>query len=690
MHRQMRDIFILISIMLFLLGPGIGGISSVIYGQSVEDRVRSMVEERYSGESSNEAVAYGEALRWLAEHPVNVNRAPVDRLARLPGLNLSQAQNIVEWRSGELPFASIDELSRVPGIGPGSVDRLRLFATVGDKQTLSRRLRRTPRYWLEQDELTFYARLRLQPEKRAGYLRDDESGYRGDRFQYYQRLRYRSAHLDMNLTSQKDAGEPWQRSVVQDHASGYVEIREVGRLRELAIGHFEVNAGEGLLLGGGSLLGKGRNVLDAPVKNHSGGVKAFGSSRESGYFRGIGGTVLLGGSRQASLSLWGSRRRLDASVVGGDTVRYSTETGYHRTATEIGKIGRLGRRSAGGILEVQHEYGTAGIAGYMAAYDCPVQASGRGGNNPLLPGTRQGFSLHHRTVIQNWQAFGEWTVNRQGNQGWVHGIRHALSDQSALVAAYRHYSVGYSSLFGGGFGESPGDAERGGYLGIQHRISDAVSVSGYVDQYRFRTPRYGDSRPSRGYDWLLSVVLETDSGWGGYAQLKGERQREEVDGFDPRGRLVRTKQARPRHSLRLHAERQVDADVRLRFRVEAARVRPPLEKAQYGMLLYQDLRWRPLPWLQIDARFTLFDTDDYPSRVYQFENDLLYVMTNKMLHGRGRRTYLLLNLEPNPWLEMWIKYGATRYDGQVSIGSGLSRIEGNRQSKIGFQMRIRI
>ncbi len=658
-------------------------------GQSSDESIRSLVEARYPDGSAEEAEAYGEALRWLAENPVNVNRSPAYRLARLPGLDAARAQRIVGWREEHPPFAELGELVGVPGIGSGTVERIRPFATVGDPRRIRRQLRRDSRYWLKEGRFTLYSRVRMQREKRAGFRRADESGYRGDRIQHYQRMRYRTAHLDLNLTQQKDAGEAWSRSARQDHAVGYASIHEVGRLRRLVAGNFEMAAGEGLLFGGGSLLGKGRNVLSAPVQRGGGGLKPFGSSRESGYFRGLGASFQLGARRRTTLTLWGSRRKLDARTLSGDTVRYSTETGYHRTATEYAKTGRLGRQSAGGSLEWRHDHGIVGFAGYHAAYDRPVVARLEGEQASLISPRQHGGSLYHQSTFGHWQLYGEAAANQQGKAGLLQGVHHTLTDRTGWVAAYRHYQPGHYSIFGSGFGESPGDAERGVYLGMNHLITENLHIGGYLDQYRFGRPRYGDSRPSRGFDWLLTAGLDAGSDWSGYLQLKGDRRQVEVESAGGRTPAVRRKLFRPRHSLRLHLERQVGRSFRLRFRIDATRTHPPEEKLQHGVLFYQDLRWRPLPWLQVDGRFTLFDTDDYDSRVYQFENDLLYVMSNKMLHGSGRRSYVLLNLKPLPQLECRIKYGITRYDHQKSVGSGLGKIEGNRQSKIGFQMRWR-
>jgi competence protein ComEA len=53
--------------------------------------------------------------------PINVNTATVEQLITLPGIGETKAQAIVAAR----PFASVDDLERVPGIGPKTLETLR-------------------------------------------------------------------------------------------------------------------------------------------------------------------------------------------------------------------------------------------------------------------------------------------------------------------------------------------------------------------------------------------------------------------------------------------------------------------------------------------------------------------------------------------------------------------------------------
>jgi len=70
------------------------------------------------------------ARRLAPSSPVDINRADEDRLAELPGVGPVIARRIISARR-ERPFTSLDDLTRVQGIGPATVVRLAASATVG-------------------------------------------------------------------------------------------------------------------------------------------------------------------------------------------------------------------------------------------------------------------------------------------------------------------------------------------------------------------------------------------------------------------------------------------------------------------------------------------------------------------------------------------------------------------------------
>jgi competence protein ComEA len=62
---------------------------------------------------------------------IDVNRAPLTELQRLPGIGPKLSQRIVDERA-KRPFATVAELRRVAGIGPKTLEKVRPYVTVGD------------------------------------------------------------------------------------------------------------------------------------------------------------------------------------------------------------------------------------------------------------------------------------------------------------------------------------------------------------------------------------------------------------------------------------------------------------------------------------------------------------------------------------------------------------------------------
>jgi competence protein ComEA len=60
---------------------------------------------------------------------IDVNRASAAELDLLPRIGPTLAQRIIATRESEGSFASLDDLQRVKGIGPRTVERLRCVAT---------------------------------------------------------------------------------------------------------------------------------------------------------------------------------------------------------------------------------------------------------------------------------------------------------------------------------------------------------------------------------------------------------------------------------------------------------------------------------------------------------------------------------------------------------------------------------
>jgi hypothetical protein len=92
-----------------------------------------------------------------------------------------------------------------------------------------------------------------------------------------------------------------------------------------------------------------------------------------------------------------------------------------------------------------------------------------------------------------------------------------------------------------------------------------------------------------------------------------------------------------------------------------------------GMLLFQEISYyfRKVP-VTVWARFCPFYTDDWDSRIYVYENDLLYSFSIPALYGKGSRSYIMAKWKISDFAELRIKYGITS---SVTTGRSLENTE---------------
>jgi competence protein ComEA len=108
------------------------------------------------------------AFAGVARAAVNINTATKEELTSIKGVGERRAQDIIDYRTKNGPFKTVDDLEKVPGIGPGFMKRIRsqittTGRTVSDKPAQSVTTSKT-------------GTASVQPAKSAGLKSDKASG----------------------------------------------------------------------------------------------------------------------------------------------------------------------------------------------------------------------------------------------------------------------------------------------------------------------------------------------------------------------------------------------------------------------------------------------------------------------------------------------------------------------------------
>src|SRR5699024_4441590 len=254
----------------------------------------------------------------------------------------------------------------------------------------------------------------------------EEGGYLGSPVKYYQRAGYRSDHLSVNITQQKDAGEILSGPTHFDHQSWHFALEDNGRLRMLAVGDYSLSFGQGLVLWNGSAFGKGSDVIGAATRNRR-GIHPYTSAQETNFYRGAAATY---GKRLQLTGFYSSRKRT-ASEISGDTVRMPGSSGYHRTELEYGRRLNTGQELYGGRLQMEFPFGIIGATGYQTRFDRHITAAKQPYARYDFSGrSTSAFGIDYTLLVGPAILFGEAARSENGGLGLITGLESSIGEDT--------------------------------------------------------------------------------------------------------------------------------------------------------------------------------------------------------------------------------------------------------------------
>ena len=140
-----------------------------------------------------------------------------------------------------------------------------------------------------------------------------------------------------------------------------------------------------------------------------------------------------------------------------------------------------------------------------------------------------------------------------------------------------------------------------------------------------------------------------------------------------------------RKTMTLNIEYQKPLLFSLKTRLQSGNLAYIKLSRSKGFTVLQDITWH-FPKIELSGRFAYFKSDDYDSRQYVYEKDMLYAFSIPAYYDVGTRHYLMARYALSKSMKVWIRWSQTRYADLDKISSGLNEIQGNKRSELKAQV----
>ncbi|MEI8134296.1 MAG: hypothetical protein WCH46_04340 [bacterium] len=462
--------------------------------------------------------------------------------------------------------------------------------------------------------------------------------YHGSPVKTSTRVMLQDEHYVFAITEAKDAGEP----LFFDHLSASFAINapltfgKVLSMSKLVLGDYSLSYGNGLLFANGFFRAPVSD-LHSLVTSHSSGMRPYASISSFQYFRGAGLELTSG---PVAVSGFYSDKEIDAKLDSLHEITYLSNTGYHRSAVELGRRNTSQTRLLGGNVAFTQSsdnyFLQLGLTGYSLHYENPVLKTDSNGATF--------FGENHRMISVNvvsvfWQcAFTGELARMISDVGNATAFSTSLLmrpiEQIELALNYRSLPRTYISPFGSTFGINTSDAqnENGWLLGAKiFLIPNACTLYSSMNIARSISPsrnevQYADNRVGCKYEFATVPVVFS-------AELRN---------YGKGPLLSQLPDSISRNSLKLDCGIQFSRNVEVKLRAEFQKYHTEqIFSPQSGSLLGIKTNYFFQDGIRLSTGIAFFRTDSYSSRFYSNESDLPGAIPIVPLSGNGYRYFLL-------------------------------------------------
>ena len=642
--------------------------STAIITEDVLDNILIEPEE----ESDSEGLV--EIVEYLIHNPVDLNTIDLIELSKIPNIDLQSAQKIIDHRNKFGYFFSTTELYSIKDLDKGLINSILPFLKVTQPNSDFEQGQVDQEFsepFFKYAKFKLRSRITSDLKNRDGF---ESEKYEGSKLKSYSRFLYNhNKNYQAGFLIEKDPGE----KSFSDFSSFHLQIKDLGFLKTFVAGDYVLEFGQGLALWSPFGFSKGADAI-FPVKKKAGYLRAYTSAAEYRFFRGAATRLTFD---DISLTAFYSYNSFDASIdsISGEITSVGI-SGFHRFDSELDKKASAREKLIGGVLDYKFlGKMNVGLIYYNASFDKNFES------NSLYDLSGNDFnyiSTYYDLNFSKFNLFGEASFDGTSVAS-INGIQFSASGDFIFTSAVRSYPRNYNNLYGFGFSERSGkiNNEIGVYSGFRWKIPFGI-LNLYYDIFKFPFKTNENSLSSEGSELLVdfsSLIINKFE-----IKLRYKYENKEVTELVNSDELI---VRRLKQIARTELVYSLSKYLRLKTRIEYNHFFvKEANKREDGFLVFQDVRFVANKNLNFSARIIFFQIDSFNSAIYEFENDLLGVMPNLAMYGKGIRWYLIAKYKPLTYLSISAKYSETFKPDVTSLSSGDNEIIGNLDNRFSLQI----
>lgn len=560
----------------------------------------------------------------------NINNISANELEGLSLLTPVQIQAFLVYRNSIGHFISLMELQAVPRWDVFTVRKILPMLTLDVEQPLGRALKQRIK---EGEQKILYRtgrKLNRLPENTdtLNQLNQQLISYR---FNVRNMLRF-------GITVEKDAGE----KNPLDHFSLFASIGKHGLLKNLVLGDYTVNMGQGLVHWQGFALGRSSNLMSCYRQGEL--FRPHTGTDENRFCRGMAFQL-----QKKSIEFGGfiSNKKIDANTM-TDTSKQEIwvssilSSGLHRTKGEMEDKKSLKQFMAGGNIRWSSKMGKSSLNFIHTLFDLPVKKRALPYNRFAINGTNWiNASVDHAVSTRIGFLFTEFAVDKHLQKALIAGLIKSIDPKVDISMLYRNMGMRFRSLESNVFSErQEAGNEKGFFFNLNFMPSPKHRLEVYCDMYRQDWPTFNNPGKKTGTVYSIQYAWRPDKKTDIYGRLQWEDKT---------------------HKIRIHASITPINSIVLRIRNEMIRTRNEAGIIENGHFAYAELIAKPaLQPISGSIRCAWFDTDGYSSRIYAYERDVPNYYAVSPHHGKGVKTYAVLQYKMGNLLQLCGKWSMER------------------------------